>query len=316
MTIGAQSSGALRHISACIALLRDAGVPIKRPPPERAALEFGTSIGDCLASIRGADVRPIVPIRTLHHLACTGGTLFAKCLSALPNVRLLSEVDPLSDLMFDAERPAFAPTDLVTLLKQTPGGRDEELIVSLFRSQIEVLHANAARFGRHLVIRDHSHSHFCVGASLRERPRLVDLLPAGVPVRSLITVRHPVDSFASLQQNGWVSFAPADFETYCTRYHAFLDAHRGIPIIRYEDFVADPIRTMRRIAAVLELPANDDFADMFGVFKVTGDSGRSGDVIAPRERHAAAAGLAKRYHGVPIYDTLLGRLDYEPDHAG
>jgi len=40
--------------------------------------------------------RPL--IHTLHHLACTGGTVLSKCLAAMPRVALVSEVNPLNRL--------------------------------------------------------------------------------------------------------------------------------------------------------------------------------------------------------------------------
>ena len=36
------------------------------------------------------------PVRLLHHFACSGGSLISKCVATMPNVQLLSEVDPLS----------------------------------------------------------------------------------------------------------------------------------------------------------------------------------------------------------------------------
>ncbi|MFM1988722.1 MAG: hypothetical protein RJA99_1679 [Pseudomonadota bacterium] len=303
------------ELDACIALICDAGIPIGASSRVAARGDLQAQLEDCRRLIESIGARPVDPIRTLHHLACTGGTLFAKCLSALPNVRLLSEVDPLSDILFDLDRPAFAPSDLVALVKLTPGGRDPELIGRMFRAQVEVLHSETVRSGRHLLLRDHSHSHFCVGDRVPVRPRLVDLLPSGVPVRSVITVRHPVDSFTSLQQNGWVQFTPPDFGTYCARQHAFIDAHPGIPVVRYEDFVADPLVVMRRIVEILEFTQSDDFVDLFGQFRVTGDSGRSSDSIGLRERHPPAVALARAFRGVHVYETLLERLGYSPEDA-
>ena len=44
-------------------------------------------------------------IRIIHHLACSGGTLISKCISAMPNVYLLSEVHPFTDLGIGARKP-------------------------------------------------------------------------------------------------------------------------------------------------------------------------------------------------------------------
>ena len=53
------------------------------------------------------------PIRMIHHLACTGGTLITKCLACVPNVHVLSEVDPLTTLAQAGGK--FTPGDLMRL---------------------------------------------------------------------------------------------------------------------------------------------------------------------------------------------------------
>ena len=35
-------------------------------------------------------------LRTIHHFACTGGTVISKCLAALPQVMLISEINPIN----------------------------------------------------------------------------------------------------------------------------------------------------------------------------------------------------------------------------
>ena len=44
---------------------------------------------------------------------------------------------------------------------------------------------------------------------------------------------------------------PATFDEYCRRYLAFLDAYAGVPVVRYEDFVASPQRAIERVADFL-----------------------------------------------------------------
>jgi hypothetical protein len=43
---------------------------------------------------------------------------------------------------------------------------------------------------------------------------------------------------------------------------------------------------MQKICEFLSIPYSDIFEDIFGVFRVTGDSGRSSDIIGSRERIA------------------------------
>lgn len=56
----------------------------------------------------------VSPIRTIHHMACTGGTVFSKCLAVMPNVALLSEVNPLNRY-----GSAFEPTNPLLLLERS-----------------------------------------------------------------------------------------------------------------------------------------------------------------------------------------------------
>lgn len=248
-----------------------------------------------------------VPLRTLHHFACTGGTLVAKCVAALPAVQLLSEVDPLSRY----EPPGdFTPTDMVLLLRRSSQGASDALVAELFDAQVRVLHRDAVRRGLQLVLRDHAHSHFCHGRKVEERPALRELMPAGVPLLSLVTVRHPLDSFASLARAGWLHFDPPSVDHYCRRYHLFLDRHAGVPVLRYEDFVAAPQAAMQRVCQLLQLGYDPGFTQRFGRFRLSGDSGRSGEAIAQRASHPEAVALEPEAGRSEAFRRLVHRLGY------
>lgn len=249
------------------------------------------------------------PIRTLHHFACTGGTLISKCISALPNVQLLSEVDPLST-HHGEPKAGFAPTDLITLLRLSPRGASPELVAALFAAQLRVLQNDSERQGLHLVLRDHAHSHFCHGATLTERPTLRDLVPTDLPRLSLVTVRHPLDSYASLAKLGWLTFEPRTLNVYCRRYLAFLDRYAGQPVQRYEDFVAAPQAAMQRVCAALELPFEPHFETLFAGFTVSGDSGRGGASIESRPPRPEAVALEPEAARSEAFRTLVERLGY------
>ncbi|WP_425258328.1 hypothetical protein ACPOLB_22770 [Rubrivivax sp. RP6-9] len=249
------------------------------------------------------------PLRTLHHFACTGGTLISKCIAALPNVQLLSEVDPLSTQLLP-EALRFSPTDMVTLARQSTRGASDALVIELFRAQVQVLQQHAVRHGLRLVLRDHAHGHYCHGAALAVRPALREMLPPALPLLSLLTVRHPLDSYASLARNGWVHLQPRTLHTYCQRYLAFLDQHEGLPLLRYEDFVAAPQRAMQLVCEALALRYEPHFARFFAGFAVSGDSGRSGTTIAPRPSHASAVALEAEAAASDAYVQLVQRLGY------
>ena len=251
-------------------------------------------------------------VRTVHHFACSGGTLISKCLAAMPNTQMLSEVDPLSTIQVTPGQPQFAPTDFVLLMRQSTRGAGPELLAEMFLNNLQVVHAEASRQGQRLILRDHAHSHFCVGDDIPERPSLHDMVASRFPTLSVMTVRHPGDSFLSLEATGWVHhFSPFNIDEYSRRYLAFIEAHPDIPRVKYEHFTQDPTATMQVICGHLELPYFEQFMRLFEVFALTGDSGRKGDVIEPRPRRDIPANVAAEMAASSNYRQLLEILDYD-----
>lgn len=250
------------------------------------------------------------PIRTLHHFACTGGTLLSKCVAALPNTQVLSEIDPLSKMQHKPEKPRFAPTDMVQLMRQSTRGATNELIIELFLKDLEVIYASTNQLGQRLVLRDHAHGQYCLGTEVEKRPDFRTIVSSKFPVLSLVTVRHPLDSYLSLKSNGWLHFSPQTLDEYCNRYIAFLENYVDVPIIRYEDFVASPSDTMRIICDRLNLPFSDQFIDLFGVFALTGDSGRSTTTIELKPRRPIDESLKQALDASEPYKRLANRLQY------
>jgi len=275
-------------------------------------VEHGNLLQQCLALCEQGQLRAQPEaIRTVHHFACTGGTLISKCLAAMPNVQLLSELDPLSTIAVNADHPRFAPTDMVMQMHQSSRGTRQEVLVELFRSELKVIHAEASRLGQRLVLRDHAHSHFCTGPRIADRPAFRALLPTSLPVRSIVTVRHPLSSYASYVERKWNQFSPATMDEYCRRYLAFLQEYVGVPRLRYEDFVANPAESLQRACVELDLPFSPDFLDLFSVFKLTGDSGRSGSVIEARPVRAAAKAMLEEAQASVNYQRLVSELGYD-----
>ena len=232
-----------------------------------------------------------VQIRTLHHLACTGGTVISKCLAAMPGVALLSEVNPL-------HRPSgevrFAPANPLLLLEQGYRTLTLEEIRSHFLTEIAQILRLCRADGAALVIRDHSHSDFCRGEVPMPLSPVRDFLAgAGYRLRSVVTVRHPLDSYLGLLAQGWQNqFSPATLEEYCCRSLAFLDRYRGLPLRRYEDFCADPPAFLQELCCLLQLDYSPRFMERFGAMALSGDSGRSSTAaITKRSRRLVPAAV-------------------------
>lgn len=259
-----------------------------------------------------ASAAPPPCIRLLHHFACTGGTIISKCIAAMPNTVLLSEIDPFSRIhMPTGQRAIFSPTDLIKQLLYSRYNAPNILIAEMFLAQLNALQSNLTVRGQRLVIRDHSHSHYCTATAHGSRPTVRDLIGSRHTTLSLISVRHPIDSFLSLLNNKWVQFEPATLEEYALRYGAFLQDHPDMRTIRYEDFVEAPEAVLEDICAVLDLPFNPGGLDLISVLQMSGDSGRKDSVIAPRSRREIPGTVLEEMQGSATYAQLCDRLGYE-----
>lgn len=286
--------------------------------PSRNVSEDAESLPSLLDRCRElaeeAQGQRVEPIRTIHHFACTGGSLITKCLAALPNVQLLSEADPLSDLNLRTDNTAFAPTDLIRLLRYNLRDTSNSVIEETFLGAIGAMCESLAQRGERLLIRDHTHSHYCTAQFLSSRRPLRELLNERFPVKSIITVRHPLDSFVSLQLNGWVHFEPRTFDEYCRRYLAFLDDYSECNVFRYEDIVESTHTEVERMADSLRLKYDPSFYDTLEAIRVTGDSGRRGRGIERRPRRSVPDTIQREVNSSHFYSQLCERLGYD-SHA-
>lgn len=253
------------------------------------------------------------PIRAIHHFACTGGTLLSRCIEAMPNTVVLSEIDPLSTILLN--KSDFAPSDLIRQSQTNLRPLPDRDVIATFLASLEVMHKSYRRAGRRLVIRDHTHSQFCMSPNPNDRPNLHEILGEKFEVSSIVTVRHPLDSFISLRRKKWVMFEPDSLDEYCRRYLLFLETYRNTPILRYEDFVEEPQRSSAFLADSLMLAHTEHWRDLLPVIELTGDSGRKGDEIEPRQRREVPGPLIEEARHSRRYHNLCERLNYDADPA-
>lgn len=250
------------------------------------------------------------PLRSIHHFACTGGTLISKVLTGMPNSVLLSEIDPLSQ-MIPAVR--FLPTDVIFGLRNSIRPVDRDVIIAVFIASLKAARDGLTRVGTHLILRDHAHSQFCRDdTDHTSRPTLLEMLSPHFAMRSVVTVRHPLDSFLSLDRHGWIAFSPGTLNAYAERYEAFLDRYRGIAVIRYEDFVSSPETVAREMCELLALPFSAFAAELTPLIQISGDSGRNEGPIAQRPRRPVPEPIEEERSASSAYRALCRRLGYDP----
>ncbi|NQU35028.1 MAG: hypothetical protein HQ521_17515, partial [Bacteroidetes bacterium] len=207
------------------------------------------------------DKKPI--IRVIHHFACSGGSLISKCIASMPNVYLLSEVHPYTNLHMNSINIKYMPADIASLAKYSDIPQQEKLAKQIFTRSIESTHKHLNEVGGTLVLREHTHADFCSDLDKHEVCAVVDALSDDFKVLSLISLRDPIDSYLSLTRNKWLHFAPQTFDEYCNRLLKFLESYPDSKIILYEDFVSKPKKTMLYICQLLQLQYSELFENLF-----------------------------------------------------
>ncbi|WOI31295.1 hypothetical protein [Sulfitobacter dubius] len=269
------------------------------------ALEMAT------AALPDQRAKPV--LRTVHHLACTGGTIISKAISSQPNVALLSEVDPFSPM--GHEHP-FRPTDMIGLAKVGSRAATIETQGKMFLSSLAILAKEYEAQGTYLVLRDHSHGKYNYGSDIASYHSLRALLSDTYDLKSVVTIRDPIDSYLSLKKNGWEHFSPSGFDEYCRRMLVFLDDHSDVPIIKYEDFVTDPQNVCAALCMALDLPFNSNFIHLMSAISISGDSGRKGEKLQLRPRREIIRDERMEFKASHHHAKLAKRLGYSTDLAG
>ena len=250
-------------------------------------------------------------IRILHHLACSGGSLISKCIASMANVFLLSEVHPYSYSQLPDDKPRFLPSDLATLATHAGFPESKDLAIKIFKSSIEQVHKHVHSRGAKLILRDHSHSDFCVGDKGESDSVIIKLLEDDYNILNIVTLRNPIDSYASLKSFGWIRFNPSTFDEYCHRVLLFLAQFQSSDIYFYEDFISAPHKNLKKYCDCLEIDFDDSYEYLFDAQKVTGDSGRKGEIIAPRERRKLDEALIKEINESKNFELLCNTYELD-----
>ena len=240
-------------------------------------------------------------IFTLHHLSATGGTLISKCLAAMPNVVLLSEINPL------VTNYGFNPFDPIQQFTRygllTPAELQE-----IFLERITLIVEKCRQSEQKLIIRDHAHSDFLLAHSAT-KPHLLAALQAKYALKSIITLRNPIDSWLAMLPQGWHRQVQT-FDRYCDRYLKFLDTYQDSPYFLYENFVRQPDAIMEKMCKYYGIDFAPNYKQKFSQIKLSGDSGRTSSEISPRPRRKYEQSFAEEVKRSINFHKICQRLGY------
>tara|TARA_B110000046_G_C13019699_1_gene410443 strand:- start:3774 stop:4340 length:567 start_codon:yes stop_codon:yes gene_type:complete len=186
------------------------------------------------------------------------------------------------------------------------------LAQNIFKPALYETYQHVDEQGGTLILREHSHSDYYVSSSFTEKSVVRELLNQDFEILSLLTVRNPIDCYASLKSNCWLHFNPQTFKEYCIRVINFLSRMQKKQIIKYESFRRTPDKVMRKMYNVLQVEFNDSYQDLFDQFKVTANSGRTGEKIAIRWRREISPEFACEIKKSKTFSFLCKKYGFNP----
>jgi hypothetical protein len=277
----------------------------------------------------------------IHQLPRAGGTVICKCLGAMNDVTLLSEIAPYDGagartvLFHKGKAPSIS---LIPPADSPRGGpavttvyhplyqacywfrlvRPREL-ESLHRELdyvgiVELLHRRASERGETLIIRDWLYLDFWAKPYVLEptfQLSFADALAQRLRIKRVFTVRHPLDMWLSWRDHG--SELELDFETFMRGCRRFAELAAGHGFYRYEDFVKQPSQILARICDDLEITYDETYKyRWFNHRLITGDvdPSRGTDKILPLERRTGDEDVLRRARTNPDYQATLSLLGY------
>lgn len=238
---------------------------------------------------------------TLHHLACSGGTIFSRAIAAMNDVAILSEVHP--------DRHLGSRYDPLVQIEKGYGLSADErrLLDARFLQDIQTCYDLCRNRGLTLIVRDHGHRDFV--ETDRFRSRLIEVLSERFVIRPVVSIRDPVDVWLSYRQQGW--FPGGTPDELCRRSLKLVEAFPDAPVYRYEDFVEDPTPVLVDICDTFGLSFNPDYQEkMQTITHLTGDSGRRGPDITNRPRQRISKEEVQAFRCSRNYKELRKRFGY------
>ena len=254
-------------------------------------------------------------IRIIRNLARSGGTLIGRCIGCMDHVTMISEFHP-ADL--GTTQPMMQAHKWFGLVDDKDIKRWKVRSPSAFQF-VSICETRASARGDALVLRDWSHLDY-IGVPYAKPGygfALGEMLEGAYEVKTITTVRHPVDQYLSLMGLPVVA-SKMGFEQYiegCLAFAKFAGEHG---FYRYEDFTQDPDSILESICNDLGLGFDESYRDKwFDYTTITGDTqptlgrGSMKKTIECFERKPMDEALLERFRSNDDYLQACSLLGYE-----
>lgn len=195
--------------------------------------------------------------------ARSGGTVLNQCLGCLPNVVILSEVNPLGG------GSGKGPVSYQTVKEQAKNWYQIELESNIFLENILELEKICADKGQYLVVRDWTFVNFTSLVNNNWNPPNMLLTIEALEGKSnLILFAFVRDSI-----DVWISRGTPNAKEFFDSYIRYVQAikERNISIFKYEDFCTNPGNVIREICELTGLEYGNSYEQYTKYDQVNGD---------------------------------------------
>lgn len=219
----------------------------------------------------------------------------------------VSEINPA--WMFGSS--VFKPGDVFGQYSQSTGCYQWSIKCAkdAYQSSIQKVFNHCQEAGNQLLLRDWTHGDFFDDIF----PHLLstrDWLPSQFSVLSLLTVRHPVESYASAMSNNIESIIRMSLDEYCLRYLHFLRSYPRASIMRYEDFCIEPSLQLKALSGLFSLRSRAEGVYLSSI-GISGDSGRRSNRPQLRPAKVGLIDVAGMSKEIKSYVELCNVLGYK-----
>ena len=198
----------------------------------------------------------------------SGGTVLNRCLGSLPNVIMLSEVNPLG---VGSNKDGIS----LTVQEQAKHWYGIEMTSDNFAEGVVELERISESTGKHLVIRDWSFVNFVPNPINNFNPAgkflTLEALGERCEIIPFVLVRDSIDVWLSYNAGNLICHRPIKrfFEYYLGYIKEILK--KGIRVFKYEDFCRNPSDIIRQICDYTGLKYSESFLNYEVFDKVNGD---------------------------------------------
>ncbi len=262
---------------------------------------------------------PQLQLGLIHSLGGAGGTLLAQCISAMKNVFLLSECNPLSAHLFDYNLNPYIqlqnwhPKLYAVVKKKFDKTQlcDPKSFCHFLKLLCRYLHQNK----QHLIVRDYNYIDYIGLPYIPFPPMYSNLMFAikeAFTTCQVVLVRNPLAQYNSLRSHTITKniLTPKKF---IEGYLKFLGDFSDCYWLKYEDIVADPTHYIAATCGVLQIPFSEEFIhEFYKKTAVTGNFNRINQkMITLSNTQLIEDSWTEDFKTHPQFNLLMSQLGYE-----